>query len=157
MTDNTEQQPPEDALDVVPSYQSIKLVKASGTTITEYRPNYPGTSLEEQQAVGAEDVAQKLQQELKTAYELARAATGTEEGREAIDFFYHVHLNSWPGLGAQLISRHYIAKEAVANKVNQLSVLLYDTNPYNGNELEWVRVDQLKQALNLDSGTEAKK
>lgn len=36
---------------------------------------------------------QPLDDELRTAYSLARASVGTELERKAIDFFYHVHLS----------------------------------------------------------------
>jgi hypothetical protein len=51
------------------------------------------------------DLQSQINQELKTDYELARAATSTEGGRKAIDFFYHVHLNNWPGFASALIRK----------------------------------------------------
>lgn len=52
----------------------------------------------------SDDIDRELDKKLKTAYELARAATDTEEGRKAIDFFYHVHLNSYPGFAHSLLN-----------------------------------------------------
>lgn len=64
----------------------------------------------------------KIDERLKTAYEIARAATATEEGRKAIDFFYHVHLNSYPGFAADIIHQQLEAKIAEAQLVTAVQI-----------------------------------
>lgn len=57
--------------------------------------------------VDGEWLQAQINKRLKVAYELARAGTGTEEGRKAIDFFYSVHLNSYPGFAHDLLAQAY--------------------------------------------------
>ena len=50
-----------------------------------------------------DELVEEIHKRLKTAYELARAGEDTEDGRKAIDHFYHLHLNNYPGFAYDLI------------------------------------------------------
>lgn len=68
-------------------------------------------------------VEAEIDKKLRVAYELARAATATEEGRKAIDFFYHVHLNSYPGFGYEF--NQLLIKERLVRGIYELERLEY--------------------------------
>lgn len=91
----------------------------------------------------------QLHEKIKTAYQLARAATGTEEGRKAIDFFYHVHLNSFPGI-------EHKSTEPIELKTELMSILganqLEQRHGYNENPKKAI---QLKALTELFAAHEA--
>lgn len=56
------------------------------------------TPTEQDKELREAELREAVNAKLKRAYELASAAVESEEQRKGIEFFYHVHLNSYPGV-----------------------------------------------------------